>query len=120
MIGIDMEMPKRCGECQFESDHRRCFITGESVVMRGPFGRSDSCPLHHLDDEIHVGDEVRLSGMIGTGINIWTDYTGTTLYDVLRRNGGATAWEAKQCIKTGRHFDEVRTLLQKMRGGEDG
>lgn len=64
MIQIDMKMPKTCRECQFEIDHRRCFITGESIVMRGPFGRPDSCPLHPLDDEIldddkiHVGDEV--------------------------------------------------------------
>lgn len=117
-----MEMPRNCINCPLEywSDESAvCAPLKRRIFTNRSISRLPNCPLHPLDDNvIHVGDEVRLSGMIGTVINIWTDYTGTTLYDVLRRNGGATAWEAKQCIKTGGHFDEVEALLKKMRGEE--
>ena len=119
MIGIDMKMPKRCGECQFESDHRRCFITGESVVMRGPFGRSDSCPLHPLDDEIHVGDEVCFNDGETFKAVVLDAVSVNELWCVLTENGCISIFDEKNIHRTGRHFDEVETMLKKMRGEED-
>lgn len=118
MIGIDMEMPKTCSECQLEIDHRRCFITGESVVMRGPFGRPDSCPLHPLDDKIRVGDEVRNNIVESRGIVTFVWQDGDV--NVVIENGTVGMWVKGMVERTGRHFDEVEALLRKMRGEDDG
>lgn len=66
-------------------------------------------------EEIHIGDEVKpkTSQRKGTVISEGTDYVRVLFEDV--DYPFISAWEKKNVIKTGRHFDEVERLLERMR-----
>lgn len=124
MIGIDMEMPKRCFECPIErhvvgSTNRVCQITGEKTSeIRGAI-RGKYCPLRKLpgDGKIRVGDEVTTSygsHAVVLGIDSYTDSLFTVCSD-----GSCGTHGTQHFTKTGRHFDEVEILLKKMRGEDD-
>ena len=67
-------------------------------------------------DEIHVGDEVTHT----KGYKGIVTYINCELCDVLWDDGCVTEdVYKKEFFKTGRHFDEVADLLEKMRGEEE-
>lgn len=118
MIGIDMKMPKLCDECILADKIGQYF--GCPVLNKAiPTGyKSPDCPLHYLDDEIRIGDEV-----LNT-VNGWK-YVVTRIdpcgdLSVLHCPSGRATCVSKSNVKcTGRHFDEVKALLKKMKGEEE-
>lgn len=73
-------------------------------------------------DEIHVGDEViptdtQYDTMLVT--RIWMDDHSRDCLDTLGLDGCICSFLTSNVKKTGRHFDEVAELLQKMRGEQD-
>lgn len=119
MIRIDMEMPKCCGDCDLENNGCFCVVTGDNTFSYRNKWRMDSCPLHPLDDEIRVGDEV----CFGDGETFKAVMLDKSVVNgswcVLTENGCVSVFDEKKLHRTGRHFDEVETLLKKMRGEED-
>lgn len=77
------------------------------------------------NDEIHVGDEVEnASHKKGIAFNhCISPSSGLEYVRVLYMdddsNSFISAWEKNDVCKTGRHFDEVAELLEKMRGDSD-
>lgn len=75
-------------------------------------------------DEIHVGDEVTFEMAFGNGLDnnmkaVALDQAATgEEWCVLTENGCIETHDEEDLYKTGRHFDEVEELLQKMRGEE--
>ena len=51
MIGIDMKMPKCCGDCDLENNGCFCVVTGDNTFFYRNKWRMDNCPLRPLDDE---------------------------------------------------------------------
>ena len=126
MIGIDIKMPKRCGECPIAMrmscipDVFYCPAIRQQITCEGHGeNRHPDCPLHPIDDEIRVGDEVYLvndesiKGVVIEQLlnDSWTVFT---------ENGCTEFLDKKEIRRTGRHFDEVEILLKKMRGEDDG
>ena len=66
-------------------------------------------------DEIKVGDEVTLTNGRTTSVVIGFCCGSVNL---LYKNGDVGQYPKDGCQKTGRHFDEVAELLEKMRGEE--
>lgn len=66
-------------------------------------------------EEIRVGDEIKLktSQRKGTVISEGTEYVRVLFEDA--DYPFISAWERKNIIKTGRHFDEMEKLLERMR-----
>lgn len=126
MIGIKMDMPKKCGECPLEmslsyrTDVFWCpAIRRETTYECHDENRHPGCPLCELPDDgkIRVGDEVTDdSGERYAVTYIW-EGGGV---DVLTLNGITHSFDPGVIKRTGRHFDEIETLLQKMRGEDDG
>ena len=69
-------------------------------------------------DEIHVGDELKDDGNIRAVVLDIMDEDYVS-YEVFTENGIVDEWQKGIVVKTGRHFDEVADLLEKMRGGEE-
>ncbi len=124
MIGIKMNMPKNCRECQIErpvpmSTSTVCQFTKITTnEVRGAI-REKHCPLCELpeDDKISVGDEVITSygaRVVVLGIDSYDDSLFTVCSD-----GSCGKHDVKDFAKTGRHFNEVEILLKKMRGKDD-
>lgn len=71
-------------------------------------------------DEIHVGDEVENAshkkGIVFNQSNNGMKYVRVLCMD--NGNSFISAWEKNDVCKTGRHFDEVGELMEKMRGEE--
>lgn len=72
-------------------------------------------------DEIHVGDEVlpmdtEYDTMIVT--RIWKDIYDSEAVDTIGYDGQTRSFLKDKVKKTGRHFDEVAELLEKMRKEE--
>lgn len=113
MIGIDMEMPESCDECILADKIGQYF--GCPVLNKAiPIGhKSNNCPLHPLDDEIRIGDEVKVKQI--TGVVVKIDKHGVHCID---ERGNGLRFEVNDMTRTGRHFDEVETLLKKMKGKE--
>lgn len=65
-------------------------------------------------DEVHVGDEV--TSKFGDGVVI--DIVGNESVHILGKDGHWNEYEEGEYQKTGRHFDEVAELLEKMREEE--
>lgn len=70
------------------------------------------------ENEIHVGDEIYSDGDYEIAIVI--EIYGDGSVSVYTKNGCIEHWWNKMhnLKKTGRHFDEVGTLLKRMRGEE--
>ncbi len=116
MIKIDMMMPATCSACRFENGDLSCIVTGlDTYSVRG-FDRHPDCPLHPLDDEIRVGDEVYDERTLVKSV-VWRINERSIFHVDVK--GYSWVDDKKFLVKTGRHFDEVRTLLQKMRGEEE-
>lgn len=121
MIGIDIKMPIDCAHCPMDHDtygSGYCLLTGTTTNAVRFVKRSDNCPLHPLDNKIRVGDEVynNIVGFNGIVTFVWPDGD----VDVVAENGRAITWGKGDSIeRTGRHFDEIATLLWKMRGEDD-
>ncbi len=122
MIGIKIDMPKRCGECPIErivmSTSYVCQITREITNDIREEIRGNHCPLCELpeDDKIRVGDEVHNFDKHGIVTFIWKDGD----VDVVKKNGMVETWEKDGIERTGRHFDVVEALLKEIRGEYDG
>ena len=71
-------------------------------------------------DEIHVGDEIKFD--IGNNNDmkaVALDQTGLNgEWSVLTENGCVEEHDEEELYKTGKHFDNVAELLEKMRGEE--
>ena len=122
MIGIDMKMPIDCAHCPMDHDTYGggyCLLTDTSTNAVRFVRRSDNCPLHFLDDEIHVGDEVCFNdGESFNGV-VLDESVVNGSWCILTENGCVSAFDEKKLHRTGRHFDEVETMLKKMRGEDD-
>lgn len=77
-------------------------------------------------EEIKVGDEV-VHHIPNDGLNpaydekaIALTSSNDTAFYVLYNDGCATEIDPEQVTKTGRHFPELATILEKMRGEQDG
>ena len=124
MIGIDIKMPKACMCCELEcwasGYGNRCSATfAETTYIRAK-SRHPDCPLHPLDDEIHVGDEVCFEDGESFKAVVLDAVSVNGLWCVLTENGCISIFDEKNIHRTGRHFDEVETMLKKMRGEDDG
>lgn len=67
-----------------------------------------------LDDEIQVGDEIEFN--FSTAVITKINYSMDRVY-VMYKDGSCESYELSEIKlrnKTGRHFDEVETLLNKM------
>lgn len=75
-------------------------------------------------DKIHVGDEVTFEMAFGNGLDnnmkaVALDQAATgEEWCVLTENGCVETHDEEDLYKTGRHFDEVGQMLEKMRGEE--
>lgn len=75
-------------------------------------------------DKIHVGDEVIFEMAFGNGLDntmkaVAIDQAATgEEWCILTENGCIETHDEEDLYKTGRHFDEVGQMLEKMRGGE--
>ena len=63
-------------------------------------------------EEIHVGDEVTYGDRIGVVVRIDTEGSGV---NVVGRDGCTAYIGMADVAKTGRHFDEIERLLERMR-----
>ena len=70
------------------------------------------------NDEIHVGDELKDDGNIRAVVLDIMDEDYVS-YEVFTENGIVDEWQKGIVVKTGRHFDEVAELLEKMRGEQE-
>lgn len=50
MIGIEVPMPKTCGDCPCNDDNYRCGVTGEELEYQWT-RRAGDCPLIDLTDD---------------------------------------------------------------------
>lgn len=120
MIKIDMEMPRTCGECilgkKITSQYFACQVLGKEI----PTGhKSPNCPLHPLDDEIRVGDEVCFNDCESFKAVVLDESIVNGSWCVLTENGCVSIFDEKKLHRTGRHFDDVVMMLKKMRDEED-
>lgn len=63
-------------------------------------------------EEIHVGDEVRCMDRVGIVVRIDSMDGGS---NVVWEDGATAYIGVKDLTKTGRHFDEVEKLLERMK-----
>ena len=76
------------------------------------------------ENEIHVGDEVVFEMAFGNGLDnnmkavVLDQAAKGEEWCVLTENGCVETHDEEDLCKTGRHFDEVAELLEKMRGEE--
>ena len=81
-----------------------------------------NCGADMRKDKIYVGDEVLHTtgdGVRGVIIKIHDDIHNDNCFDILDSDGDFYEYASMRCWKkTGRHFDEVAELLDKMRGEE--
>jgi hypothetical protein len=122
MIGIKMDMPKKCGECPirmsvYGTDVFYCPAIRQRVYEGCDENRHPDCPLCELpeDDKIRVGDEVHNFNRHGIVVFIWKDGD----VDVVTKSGKGETWGRDGIERTGRHFDDVVMMLKKMRGEDD-
>lgn len=120
MIRIDMKMPKACMCCDLEylasGFGNRCAAIFAETTYNREKSRHPDCPLRPLYDEIRVGDEVRFGdGETFRGV-VLDEAIVSGAWLVFTENGCVEAFDEKDIRCTGRHFDEVETLLKKMRG----
>lgn len=70
--------------------------------------------------EYRVGDEVCFNdGESFKGV-VLDESVVNGSWRVLTENGCVSVFDEKKLHRTGRHFDEVETMLKKMRGEDDG
>ena len=67
------------------------------------------------DDEIRVGDEVKLKNESAYGIVITNVPKGARVLFKIDTIPYISFWMADECEKTGRHFPEVEKLLEAMK-----
>ena len=127
MIGIDMEMPKRCGECpiamsmSFIPDVFYCPAIRQQITCEGHGeDKHPDCPLYPLDEEIQVGDEVCFEDGETFKAVVLDAVSVNELWCVLTENGCISIFDEKNIHRTGRHFDVVEALLKEIRGEYDG
>ncbi len=121
MIGIKMDMPKKCGECPIGLSFHGMDVFYCPAIRQGTYegcdeSRHPDCPLHLLGDQILVGDEVRYCENVGIVTYVWEDGD----VDIVAMNGRVATWGEEDVERTGRHFDDVVMMLKKMRGEDDG
>ena len=119
MVKIDMKMPESCMGCKLT-------YTADGFWICAPIGinldhvkrgeRHPDCPLHPLDDEICVGDEVYDERTLVKSV-VWRINERSIFHVDVK--GYSWVDDKKFLVKTGRHFDEVEALLKKMRGKEE-
>ena len=117
MIKIDMEMPRTCDKCILANEITSKYFACPVIEKAIPTGhKSQNCPLHPLDDVIRVGDEVCFNdGESFKGV-VLDESVVNGSWCVLTENGCVSVFDEKKLHRTGRHFDEVETMLKKMRG----
>ena len=69
------------------------------------------------DEEFHVGDEVKhkLDGFKGVVVEVINGNNNETFLRILFNGMYTGTYTNDKLIKTGRHFDEVETLLDKLK-----
>ena len=68
------------------------------------------------DEEIRVGDEVIVAGYGGSGVVTYIDCDDICVMFFL---GGSAYTVADKIKKTGRHFDEINTVLRRLKRGDE-
>lgn len=117
MIGIDMKMPHSCRDCDIlDAANGQCSIT-HAIAFTDK--RLSDCPLHPLDDEIRVGDEVCFNDCESFKAVVLDESIVNGSWCVLTENGCVSIFDEKKLHRTGRHFDDVVMMLKKMRDEED-
>lgn len=116
-----MEMPTRCKRCDLEyyddDGHTVCAATNLFTDNNRYNSRRSDCPLHPLDDDkICVGDEVCFEDGETFKAVVLDESVVNGSWCVLTENGCFSVFDEKKLHRTGRHFDEVETMLKKMRG----
>lgn len=94
------------------------FVTDYVAVNHLSAVQSKPNDIKALDDEICVGDELK-SKYIEDAIMVVTCIKDDCTVAGLRKDGMQTSWLKSECIKTGRHFNEIEQLLKKMKGDAD-
>lgn len=67
-------------------------------------------------DAIKVGDEVVIDGSIGI---VTRAFPGAVTCYVMRKDGSSGEEDRNDCKTTGRHFDQISEVLEKMRGDKE-
>ena len=100
-------------------DYMQCFGEDAALVMTYQEAKAKYEIWKRDKEEIHVGDEVKpkTSQRKGTVISEGIEYVRVLLFEDVDYPF-ISAWEKKNVIKTGRHFDEVERLLERMREQE--
>lgn len=95
--------------CKFCA-HGSCWVpkTNEKIITND-----------EADDAINIGDEVEFEGHVGVVVRV-RRYKGMNIYDVLcimEIYWSGNSWEINEMTakKTGRHFDQVAELYEKMK-----
>ena len=108
----EMDVEER-EECFGESAHAVCI---HELTYQGAKAEYDEWKKQK--DEIHVGDEVGNGFVKGTAF-----FVDETIVEGFFIDDNEEIehfwWNKRDCKKTGRHFDEVEELLEKMRGEEE-
>lgn len=91
----------KAGECR----HYKVRLDKKDIT---PYIRSDK-------QKIHMGDEVIINGEI-KAIYMECDYDDDKYSDVLAEDGIIHQYNTSKMERTGRHFDEIETMVMAMRG----
>lgn len=93
-------------------DYMECFVEDAALVMTYQEAKTKYDTWKKQKDEIHVGDEVRCMDRVGIVVRINSMDGGS---NVVWEDGATAYIGVKDLTKTGRHFEEVKNLLEKMK-----
>lgn len=120
MIGIEMKMPENCSKCKIEKfamNGYTCQITEKRTTGVREAIREKHCPLREIKDEdneadadqLEVGDEILLNDKFGV-----VTWIGGAII-VMWPDGSSGYWNPNDAKKTGRHYDEISAVLEKLK-----
>lgn len=104
-----------------QTEKNRCFGFSypSEVTMNLTYQEAKSLFEKWMENEIHVGDEVEYGFIRGIAFVVDEVIVEGFYINDEGDVGKHFRWKKRDCEKTGRHFDEVAELLQKMKGEQD-
>ena len=93
-------------------DYMECFVEDAALVMTYQEAKARYETWKKEKEEIHVGDEVTYGDRIGVVVRIDTEGSGV---NVVGRDGCTAYIGMADVAKTGRHFPDVKKLLERMK-----
>ena len=93
-------------------DYMQCFGEDAALVMTYQEAKSKYDAWKKEKEKIHVGDEVTYGDRIGVVVRIDTEGSGV---NVVGRDGCTAYIGMADVAKTGRHFPDVKKLLERMK-----